>query len=89
MLLLLILYNGRLVTCTGFGGGGPDITDVWKHLANSTPPTNGVEDNHKVNGTFGSLAGVYAMDPATAYSMMPGKKLSAFVELLITVIVAT
>ncbi|XP_067929346.1 forkhead box protein P1-like isoform X3 [Watersipora subatra] len=56
----------------GFGGGGPDITDVWKHLANSTPPTNGVEDNHKVNGTFGSLAGVYAMDPATAYSMMPG-----------------
>lgn len=56
--------------CTGFGGGGHEMADVWKHLA--TQQNNGLEDNHKVNGAFGSLAGLYSMDPAAAYSMMPG-----------------
>lgn len=60
-------------------GGGPDMSEVWKHLAGATQQSNGLED-HKpsLNGAsghgamFGSLAGLYGMDPAAAYTMMPG-----------------
>ena len=48
------------------------MSEVWKHIASATQQTNGLDDNHKVNGSFGPLAGLYGMDPATAYSMIPG-----------------
>ena len=56
------------------------MSEVWKHIASATQQTNGLDDNHKVNGSFGPLAGLYGMDPATAYSMIPGTWDNKFVR---------
>ena len=51
--------------------------DLWKQL-NPAGQQNGVEDNQKMNGSIGALAGLYGLD---SYSLIPGTPLRSCIPL--------
>lgn len=46
------------------------MMEVWKHIAAASQQDGLPNDNHKLNGAFGALAGIYGLDPSM--SLFPG-----------------